>query len=646
MNNEEDIEVYVLNKAEQLLAVFNKDDDNTLINPRIEKRQNAEAVFTFTIDAKNPKWEQISDPENLYVVDGMVFSTNFDGSFKEVITENDVITIEVTAYERQQLLSRKFVRAWNSETNLERIDTFMVVILSNGNLPLKNNGVEITTTYPKGSSGYVLEGLLYGTGWTVGTCDIYEYENGELVLDDNNNPVYLKFDLETDQLNIYDNILKVQELWGGILVFDSLNKIVHHRNETTYLPYNGYEVKYQKNMQSLEKKYNNKIITKLCPLGEGGLNIKSVNNNSEWLEDYTYTDTVLEGIENNPDITDSSQLKKWGERKLQMLSKPTIELEVNLALLYQVEGYELEYVDLNHIVDVINYNDIDTDLLQLRVTEFLYSIWDKSDAVVRLTNITLDSTDIFRQAVTATNSINAGTLEAARVVTLYGGGTSVEQAMLVMDGKVEFTYSTLIQEDTGIIARVTRTEDEYNTLSGIVGTHTEYIGEWNIESGSITSTVSEVQQGLSEEASERVKQMDQFAEAMDGKITDLEQSVQVVQSSADYAIQIAQQVTLDGATKITTTTGYTFDENGLTIQKSGANTKSILDEAGLNIQDATGSSDDTLLFAGYDEDLGETIVKSKNMNVEKYFVIGQYSRFEDYIDENNVPATGVFWIGG
>ena len=430
MNNEEDNQVYVLNKNEQLLAVFNKDDeDQTLINPRIEKKQNSEAIFTFTIDTKNPKWKEINNPENLYLVDGMMFSTNFDGSFKENITENDEQTVEVTAYERQQLLSRKFVRAWNSETNLEKIDTFMVVILSNGNLDLKNNDTIVTTTYPKGSSGYALEGLLYGTGWTVGICDIYEYENGELVLDDNDNPVYLKFDLETDQVNIYDNILKVQELWGGILVFDSVNKIVHHRNESIYLPYNGYEVRYQKNMQSLEKAYNNKIITKLCPLGENGLNIKSVNTNSVWLENYTYTNTVLEGIENNPDLTDPSQLKKWGERKLQMLCKPSIELDVKLALLYKVEGYELETIDLNDIVRVIGYQKIFPSVVisentiigedviiggasyeELRIVEFSYSLWDKSDATIKLSNITLDSTDIFRKAIIATNDVNSGAL--------------------------------------------------------------------------------------------------------------------------------------------------------------------------------------------------------------------------------------------
>ena len=78
----------------------------------------------------------------------------------------------MTAYERQKLLSRKFVRVWNSETGFEVIDSFMVVILSNGDLPLKNNGTVINPTYPKGTSGYVLEGLLYGTGWSVGTCDV------------------------------------------------------------------------------------------------------------------------------------------------------------------------------------------------------------------------------------------------------------------------------------------------------------------------------------------------------------------------------------------------------------------------------------------------------------------------------------------
>ena len=300
--------IYVTDKEQTPIAVFDKEDENTIINPRVQETQNAEAILTFYISPNNPKWLEIRDPENLYWVDDKVFSTNFEGCFTETISENNEDLILVTAYERQKLLSRKYVRAWNSKTGFEKIDTFMVVVLSNGDLPLKNSitGQDeiVHSDHLPGTSGYALDALLYGTGWTTGTCDVEG-----------------SFDLETDQVDIYENILKVQQMWGGILVFDSVNKIVHHRDETKFLPYNGYEVKYQKNMQSLEKLYNNKIITKLCPLGEGGLNIKSVNNDSEWLTNYDYTTSVLEGIENNPDITEPEQLFRWGKRKIQDMCK-------------------------------------------------------------------------------------------------------------------------------------------------------------------------------------------------------------------------------------------------------------------------------------------------------------------------------------
>lgn len=101
----------------------------------------------------------------------------------------------------------------------------------------------------------------------------------------------------------------------------------------------------------------------------------------------------------------------------------------------------------------------------------------------------------------------------------------------------------------------------------------------------------------------------------------------------------------DGVDKVKTKTGYTFDDDGLKIEKTGAKVKSKLDEAGLEITDATGSTEERLLYTGYDEETGETIVESKNMTVEKYLVVGKYSRMEDF-DVDGVAATGMFWIGG
>ena len=192
---EKDKQIYVLNKNQELIAVFNKDDEYPIFNPRIKETQNAETVFTFSISPNNPKWEQIKNPENLYVVDGKEFSTNFEGCFTEYINSDNEDYILVTAYESQKLLSRKYVRAWNSETGFENIDIFMVVVLSKGDLPLKNNGIEINSSHLPGTSGYILDALLFGTGWKTGTCDV----EGE-------------FDFETDQVDIYENILKVQEI--------------------------------------------------------------------------------------------------------------------------------------------------------------------------------------------------------------------------------------------------------------------------------------------------------------------------------------------------------------------------------------------------------------------------------------------------
>lgn len=421
--------VYVTNKNQQLLAVFNKDDEDTLINPGITEIQNQEATFTFSIPLKSKKWKQIFDPENLYIVDNKIFSANFEGSFIETISEDDEQLIEVQAYEIEKLLSRKYVRAWNSETGFEKIDTFMCVILSNGNLPLKNNGTIVNTKYDKGTSGYVLDALLYGTGWKTGICDVEG-----------------TFDFETDQVDIYNNILKVQEIWGGILVFDSINKTVSHRNEVTWLPYNGYEVKYQKNMQSFEKQYNNRIITKLCPLGEGGLNIKSVNGGSEWLTNFTYTDTELEGIENNSDITDPEQLLRWGKRKLQELCRPRKQLTITTVLLYQLEGFKNERVGLNDIIDVVNYADIEDQTAQLRVVNFTHNLWDLSDATIELSDITLDSTDIFKKNIEATEQVNSGTLNTNQVVSFFRNSETVENTFRKIDGsmaKLEINSDTI-----------------------------------------------------------------------------------------------------------------------------------------------------------------------------------------------------------
>lgn len=443
--------VEVLDRYENVIAVFKKDDvddSDKMINPMVNLLQNGDCTFSFQISIYSQKWKEIQSVENFYRVNGKVFSPKFDGAYLEDLSSTNQNLITVNCYERQNLLQREYVRAWNSETGFANIDDFMVVIVSGGDLPLKNNGVEVNPTFTIGTAGYILQGLLFNTDWSVGTVDVEG-----------------TYDFETDMVDIYNNILKVQEMFGGILVWDSLNKIVHLRDELKFRNYNGYEVRWKKNMESLTKRYNNKIITRIIPLGEAGLNIKSVNNGVNYLENYDYSPVVSSEIVNNDDIYEPEQLKKWGERKLKDLSKPSKEMTVSLKDLRNVKGYELEEFDLNDIVDVIDYKGVE-GIEQLRVISWQYNVFAIYDSVVELGDTTLNTNDIFKQISNATNDINNGTLSSSKVVNIKTGGT-LEENMIRIDEVI--TINKIEQDATNekLETKLIQTEIGIDNLNGI-----------------------------------------------------------------------------------------------------------------------------------------------------------------------------------
>ena len=471
MQLEEKVEV--LDRYENVIAVFKKDDANDedkMINPIVNLLQNGDCTFSFQISINSKKWQEIQSVENFYRVNGRVFSPKFDGAYIEDLTSSNQNLITVNCYERQNLLQREYVRAWNSETGFENIDDFMVVIVSGGDLPLKNNAVEVNPTYTIGTAGYILEGLLFNTDWSVGTVDVEG-----------------TYDFETDMVDVYNNVLKVQEMFGGILVWDSLNKIVHLRDELKYRNYTGYEVRWKKNMDSLTKRYNNKIITRLIPLGEAGLNIKSVNNGVNYLENYDYSPVVSSEIVNNDDIYEPEQLKAWGERKLKDLSRPSKEMTVSLKDLRQVKGYELEEFDLNDIVDVIDYKGIE-GREQLRVISWQYNIFAIYDSVVELGDTTLNTTDIFRQISSATSDIINGTISSSKVVNIKTGGT-LEANMIRID---EIIITNKVEQEATnekLETRLYETEVGIDNLNGI----TQDMGT---KISSLTQTVESISQTI------------------------------------------------------------------------------------------------------------------------------------------------------
>ena len=125
----------------------------------------------------------------------------------------------------------------------------------------------------------------------------------------------------------------------------------------------------------------------------------------------------------------------------------------------------------------------------------------------------------------------------------------------------------------------------------------------------------------------------------------IESSVNQLQTDTYTKTEINTKLTDGSVTKVQTVSG-TFDENGMTYEKSGAPSKTTINEVGVGVK-KTSSSNDYILFAGYVDNnntqyskyKGQTIVATDNIVVDNYLVVGEHTRFEDYSG-----GTGCFYI--
>jgi len=100
------------------------------------------------------------------------------------------------------------------------------------------------------------------------------------------------------------------------------------------------------------------------------------------------------------------------------------------------------------------------------------------------------------------------------------------------------------------------------------------------------------------------------------------------QSAREMALRI-QTLEKEGASQVKTETGYTFDQNGLHIQKSGQEMDNTLDHTGMYVR----RGGTTLLQANHRG------VEAADVTVHNYLIVGQHARLEDYDG-----GTGCFWI--
>lgn len=110
----------------------------------------------------------------------------------------------------------------------------------------------------------------------------------------------------------------------------------------------------------------------------------------------------------------------------------------------------------------------------------------------------------------------------------------------------------------------------------------------------------------------------------------LTKKVDATMTSDEINLAISTEIA-KGTDKVITSTGFKFDDDGLTISKSDSEMTTNIDEDGMSI------------FRNNEEVLtaDNTGVNATNLHATTYLIIGNNSRFEDYGSDR----TGCFWIG-
>lgn len=147
----------------------------------------------------------------------------------------------------------------------------------------------------------------------------------------------------------------------------------------------------------------------------------------------------------------------------------------------------------------------------------------------------------------------------------------------------------------------------------------------NVSSLQLTTT------GLNAAISSLQSNVDSSLENINTNINTLTNQVNARLTSEQVALEVSSILEEEGVSKITTTTGFTFDKDGITINKTGSEMTTNIDEDGMSIY-----RDNTEVLTA-----DNTGVQAFNLHANTYLIIGEHSRFEDY---NNGSRTGCFWI--
>lgn len=191
------------------------------------------------------------------------------------------------------------------------------------------------------------------------------------------------------------------------------------------------------------------------------------------------------------------------------------------------------------------------------------------------------------------------------------------------EGETASNPATLGEALKQTYARVNKIDKQIDLVASESDANSERLSNLEISTENINATVSKI-------TTETIPNL----EGMGDDIATLTEKVDATMSTRDIMLLFTQTYEL-GTSKVATSTGFTFDEEGLNISKTDSEMSTQITEDGMTVY----KNDEVMLEANNEG------VLARNLHAENYLIIGKYSRFEDY-EKDGEPRTGCFWIGG
>ena len=413
------------------------------------------------LNIKDYKIEYLLSGEDL-----LEFSLSISDENINLLQEECYIRNELNEYVVKEIDPNNDFKRFNCILNLEDIKAKSIF-----NFETENNNIDDTIRL-----------AIAGTGWVLVDSNITKRRT-----------VILK---NTNALKVLREIRKVFKIDYR---FDSINKKIY-----VYEQYGSDKgVYFSDELNLTDLKFNSdtyEYITRIIPIGKDGLKISSVNGGKEYIDNFQYTNKVIEYIWEDNRYTDAQSLKDDAIAKLNELSKPKKVYEANV---YDLAKYSDEYnfleFFLGDTITILSKKNNFTD--KQRIVKYIQYPKEPYKNTCELGNTTLTFEELqqeneYKNQVLNNITTDNNTLDGSKVdeiSTTQIKDFDVEVGRVVNLEVVNAKIDNLVANDVNITGQLNAVKADIGTLNAnvanideLVVKHTATINELNANKANIS----------------------------------------------------------------------------------------------------------------------------------------------------------------